>query len=296
VPPAVIALDFDPILRFGGLAFRLDTFVTALGILAALLVAAAVARRTPAPGEEEWLVPIPLRLDDLLFITLAALPGALIGGRVGYVLLHLDFYLANPSAVLDFGLGSLELGLAVVGGALTGGFAAHVLSGNAGRWFHMAAIPTLVAIGVGKVAMALGGSGQGTPSSADWATSYLGPGPWGSLAPEIAALPAQLFEAAAVGMIALIVLAFHGAGLFRRRDGTAWLVAVGGWALGRAAIASTWRDPVVIGPLRMEQVISLGIAVGCAGVGIWLARRRLARSGPPVAEPRWPDPETRPHF
>ncbi|HVL53087.1 MAG TPA: prolipoprotein diacylglyceryl transferase family protein, partial [Vitreimonas sp.] len=191
MPLAVIALDFDPVVRLGEWAIRMDTLVAALGVLLALVLAAAIARRMPAKGSEA--IAGILRPDDVLFIALAAMPGALIGGRLGYVLLHLEYYAANPTAFVDPAQGSLELALAVVGGALTGGYGARVLSGSAARWFDVAAVPTLAALAVGKLAMAAAGSGQGIPWQGSWATAYVGPGPWGSLAAGFPAHPAQLY-------------------------------------------------------------------------------------------------------
>ena len=53
-------------------------------------------------------------------------------------------------------------------------------------------------------------------------------------------------------------------GLFARRTGAAFLLGIALWAVARAAVASTWRDPAVVDPLgiplRMEQVICLAIA------------------------------------
>ncbi len=296
--PAVIVLDFDPIVRAAGFVVRVDTLVAAGGILIALIVGGLLARSTPVPDEPE-LFGRRLRLDDLLFVTLAAIPGALVGGRLGHVLVHGGYYATHPAAILDPSVGSLELTLAVVGAAVTGGLGAHVLSMSAGRWFHVAAIPTLLALGIGKVAMALGGRGQGIPWDGGWSTAYGGPGPWGSISPEVASHPAQLYEALALGVVALAVIGLDAAGAFRRRDGTAWLVAIGGWAAARFAIAATWRDPVAVGPLRVEQVIALLVVVGCVAAAV-LARRPVRRRRAAVAgtgpEPHWPDPETRPHF
>ena len=58
----------------------------------------------------------------------------------------------------------------------------------------MAAVPVLFAIGAGKLTMVLTGSGQGPPSVDGWSTAYLGPGPWGSLAPALPSVPSQALE------------------------------------------------------------------------------------------------------
>jgi phosphatidylglycerol---prolipoprotein diacylglyceryl transferase len=262
---AVIAFDFDPYLRLGDGVVRWETLGIAAAIFVALILAAIGART------------MELRTDDLLFVVLGVVPGAVIGGRLGYVLLHPAFFAAQPVATLDPSVGSLELGLAVVGGALTGGIVAALLDGAVGRWFHIAALPVLVVIGLGKLATVLGGRGQGVPSDAPWATAYAGPGPWGSLAPEVPSVPAQALEGlATLGVLVLVmgVLAVPG---LRRPDGRAFLEAVGLWALTRAIVASTWRDPVVAGPFRMEQVIDLVILAGCiAGIVVLVLRERPA--------------------
>ena len=321
-----LELAYSPIATIWGFAMRLDTIALAVVILACLVVAARIARRTPidpsrdpdAPGAEPD-EPNHLRADDLLYVAVAVLPGAVVGGRLGYALLHLDYYQANPLALFDITTGGLSLSVGVVGGFLTATIVASLLEAPAGRWMHAAVLPVLLAIAGGKVAMALGGSGQGAPWDGGWATAYLGPGPWGSLAPEIPSHAAQLYEAAAtvgvlLGMVCLLVL-----GAFARRTGAALLVGVALWAVARTLVAFTWRDPVVVGPLRAEQVISLAIALGAlailAGVtGVDLVRRRkgggvvagVAESGrsrggtgdaaPGDGEAAWPDPSSRPRI
>jgi prolipoprotein diacylglyceryltransferase len=286
VPTAVIALDFDPVLRLGGLTVRLETLGIALAILVALALTAFVARRQhddEAPPTDR------LRQDDLLFVALGVLPGALIGGRLGYGLLHLDYYLAHPGAIVDPSRGSLELGMAVAGGLLTGAYVAHLLGGVAGRWLHAATVPILVGLALGKLAMALGGDGQGLPSDAPWATAYLGSGPWGSLAPATAAHPAQVYEALASLLALGLVGVMLATRLLARRDGRAFLVAICLWALGRAVVATTWRDQAVAGPLRAGQLIALGLVVGC--LLLLVDRIARGRSGPSTvtSEPVWPD-------
>ena len=109
MPIAVIAFDFDPLLRLAeGLVVRWQTLALAAAIAATLLLAALIARRGT------------LRLDDMLFIAVGTVPGAVIAGRLGYLLLHFEYYAANPSAILDPGLGAMELAFGVVGGLLTG--------------------------------------------------------------------------------------------------------------------------------------------------------------------------------
>ncbi len=288
MPTAALSFDFDPLVRFGDRALRLETLALALIVFGVLLATAFLARRTPVdPGDE------PLRLDDLVFVALGVLPGAVLGGRLGYVLVHLDYYLAHPGAVTDPEQGALGLSLGVLGGLVTGLYVVRLLEAPVGRWAHVSALPLLALLGLGKVAMALGGSGQGQPSDEPWATAYVGPGPWGSLAPAVPSVPSQLLEAAGVGLVLLGLVAFLLLGAFARRDGRLLLVALGGWALVRVLVASTWRDPVVLGPFRTNQLVDLAIVGGCllAFLALGRASRRAGRQSQDEATVEWPEPE-----
>lgn len=266
MPTAVIAFDFDPLLRLADGVVRWETVAIAASLFVALAIAGVAARGAR------------LRADDLLFVVLGIVPGAVLGGRLGYVLLHPGFYLAEPGRILDPGTGSLELTLAVIGGTLTGSLVAVLLDGRPGPWLHIAALPTLVALALGKLATVLGGTGQGLPTSGEPATAYLGSGPWGSLGPEIPSIPSQALEAIAGTVVLAFVLAVSLGPWFRRRDGRLFLVAIGLWAIARAIVAATWRDPLVLGPLRAEQAIDLVVAAAAAAlVGfVALANRRRA--------------------
>jgi prolipoprotein diacylglyceryltransferase len=163
----------------------------------------------------------------------------------------------------------------VVGGSLTGGAVAALLDGSVGRWFHVATLPFLLATGIGKLAGVLGGDGQGQPTDGAWATAYVGPGPWASLGPDIPSHPSQVYEGLACLVVLAIMMVLLAVPAIRRPDGRACLVALSLWALGRAIVASTWRDPIVAGQFRAEQLIDLGIAVGSvAGIVLLILRER----------------------
>jgi prolipoprotein diacylglyceryltransferase len=289
VPIAVIVLDFDPLLELtDGLVIRWQTLALAAVIAAALLAAAQLAHR------------LDLRRDDLLYIVVGIVPGAFIGARVGYALLHLDAFAADPGALLDPGRGGLELAAGVVGGALTGAYVALLLETSIRAWAHVAAVPLLFALGAGKLTMVLGGSGQGLPSDAAWATAFMGPGPWGSLAPALPSHPAQAYEGIGTLLVLVVLLAAIWVGAFGRRDGRMLLIAIGGWALIRAVASLSWRDPAVVGPFNAGGILAIALAVGCLALLIATTIRGdgtvAAAVNEATAEPAWPDPATRPPF
>lgn len=287
MPIALIAFDFDPLLRLAdGLAMRWQTVALVAVISAGLVVAGLIARREG------------LRRDDLLFMAVAVVPGAVVGGRLGYVLLHLDYYRSHTVAILDPAQGSLELALAIVGGTLSGAYVAALIGAPIGHWLRTAALPLLFVLGAGKVAMVLGGFGQGQPADLPWATAYLGPGPWGSLAPELPSHPAQAYEGIAALALLLVLTLALAADAFKARDGRLFFVAIGAWAVIRAVVSITWRDPVLVGGLGVGGLIALAIALGCLIAALLVARRRSAPGESSGAQPEvtWADPGIRPRF
>src|SRR2546426_2522289 len=104
VPTAVIAFDFDPFLHVGDGVVRWET----LGIAAAIFVGLVIA----AIGTRS----LELRADDLIFVVLGIVPGAVIGGRLGDVALPPALFAANPGAILDPRVGRLQLSVRVIGG------------------------------------------------------------------------------------------------------------------------------------------------------------------------------------
>jgi phosphatidylglycerol:prolipoprotein diacylglycerol transferase len=290
VPIAVLTFDFDPNLQLvGDLTVRWGSIALVLVIIAALVAAGLLAR---AGG---------LRPDDVAFVAVGIVPGAVVGARLGYLIVHEQTFGSAPERLLDPSVGGLELGLAVVGGFLTGSYVASLLGPSVGRWLHLAALPVLFVLGAGKLTMVLTGTGQGLPSNADWATAYLGPGPWGSLVPALPSNPSQAYEGlATLAVLAILTVAVL-LGAFRGRDGRLFFVGIGLWAVVRAVVSTTWRDPVVAAGLNAGGLIAVAIAVGCAvALVILTVRRRGAATDAPPANQAdtvvWPDPETRPRF
>lgn len=288
MPIAVITLSFDPVVRLtDDLVVRWSTVALAAAFAVALVVAGIAARRAR------------LRADDLLSIAVGAVPGAILAGRLGYVAIHPEAFAAGPGTILDPAIGGLELGASVVGGILTATYVAILLAAPIGRWAHLAAVPLLLAIGGGKLAMLLGGGGQGLPTDAAWATAYMGAGPWGSLAPELPSHPAQAYEGIGTVVVAVVLVLALAAGAFRSRDGRLLLIALAGFGLIRAAVSVTWRDPIANPPFPAGGWLAVAIAIGSLGLALLatlVRRRQRGAQARAAQEPAWPEPESRPRF
>ncbi len=302
--PASISLDFTPATTLLGIDVRFETLALA-GVMFLVLVLAGLSGGRRGAGlfrdtrDEAQAEPPRLRRDDLILMAFGVVPGAVVGGRLGYVLVHLDYYQVHTAAILDINQGSLNLTLAVVLGTITGVAVGWLMNAPLGRWLAVSATPVMLGLGLGKLATVLGGAGQGTYSDAWWATSYKGPGPWESLNPSYSALPSAALEGGLV--LAALALMLVLPPLLRLRlrrwrsivrPGLAprhpWLLLTGGrrfltmlglWAAARFVAAFTWRDAHVLGSLGTEQLV-LAAVVALAALGpsllvmlAWLARQ-----------------------
>ena len=281
MPPAVITITLDPVLRLSDTSsVRYETIALALVLLVGLVLAAWIGSRTAAGDPEEPSAR--LRIDDLVFISVGAVPGAVIGGRLGYVLDHLAFYQATPSAILDPAQGELTLTLAVPLGMLTGALIARLLGAPVGRWMGAVALPLLFVLGAGKLVGVLGATGQGSVTDLFWATAYEGPGPWGSLAADIPSHPAQVYEGIAVALAVGVLFVLGGLERFRQSSGALLFLALGLWSIVRIVVGFTWRDDAAVGPFRVEQALALVVLiVATLGLLVWGRGASRASSGVP---------------
>lgn len=311
MPLALITFDFDPLLRLGTLTIRWQTIGVTLALFAALTVAALMApdvrsqrpffrRREPdlrplfpdAPKVEQTRPVRRLRLDDMLLILAGIVPGAVLGGRLFHALDFWPYYASQPLKLADPTVGSLSLLGAVLGGILTAAYVARMIEAPVRRWADAAAVPMLIALGLGKLAQLLGGSGQGLPFDGAWAVAFTGAGPWVSANAQVPSHPAQVYEGLwlLAGIPLLLLVAGRRFQPLRVNRLVAWADrsahvgalfagALGWFLLGRLVVGYFWRDEAIVGGLNVEQtlaLISLMVTALLYGV-IW--RRR-----PPVRE------------
>lgn len=287
MPIAIITFGFDPILHLGSeLAIRWQTFGLAMVVAAVLVWSGIVARR------------VDLRADDLLSIAIGAVPGAVVVGRLAWIALHPGDLTPNVWVWMDPSVGGFDLAAGVLGGIGSAAAVASLLGAPVGRWAQVLTVPLLVALGGAKLAMLLGGSGQGLPADVAWATAFTGDGPWGSPAAFVPSHPSQAYEGIGALGLALIVAVVQGMGTAGRPDGRMLLLGVGAWTAIRALVSITWRDPVVVGPLGADGSLAVAVAlasVAAAAAIVVVGRRPRARAAA-GDDLRWPDPASRPRF
>jgi len=186
---------------------------------------------------------------------------ALVGGRLGYVVVHASYFVQHPLEAVQVWQGGLSGGGALLGGLVGVALAAALAGGSAlvlgDRLARLAALLTAAAwLGCWQV-----GSAYGLPS--DGVLALPAPDEWGRMAPR---LPVQLVGAlAALGWMAVLDWK-HAAGRTPNgMRGAAWLLVTG---ILMSLLSLIRGDPAALwGGLRVDTWSGLGVAL--AGL-LWL--------------------------
>lgn len=276
----MIDLAFDPALRIGDLLIRWQTIGVTLAVLAGLGLAVLIDGAADGiPGRPA------LKLDDLIYIVIGVVPGAVVGGRIVHGIAFWETYAADPLRLFDVNVGTLSMTGALLGGTLTGIYTARLVEAPVRRWADAMVAPLLIALGLGKLAQLLGGSGQGAPFDGSWAVVFVGAGPWISPNPAVPAHPSQVYEGlwlllgipVVIGLVPALSRVRGGLGERIRSElgrGRLFAAMVMWFLAGRVLVGFTWRDDPLLGPLNAEQAIAIAILFS-VGLGLLVGGRSI---------------------
>lgn len=219
-----------------------------LGMILGSLIAMKEAKR------------VDLKEDDILDLAIFAIPLGLLGARLYYVLFNLDYYLENPSQILNFRGGGMAIHGALITGFLTGYIFCKI---RKLEFFKMA---DTVILGM-PLAQSIGRWGNFINQEAHGGPTDL---PWGIMVDGVKVHPTFLYESIwDLGIFIFLVM-------FRKNkkyDGQVLFYYIGLYSLGRFFIEGLRTDSLMIGPLRMAQVISL-VFILCAILGhLYLSKK-----------------------
>lgn len=191
--------------------------------------------------------------DKILNAVMIAIPVGVICARVYYVVFSWDYYGSNPSEILDIRGG----GLAIHGGLIGGIISAYIYSRAKKLNFLKLADTLLIGVpiaqAIGRWGNFINGEAHGGPTNLPWAITVDG----------TRVHPTFLYESL-WNIIVFIIL------FLRRKksefDGEITFLYISLYSIGRFFIEGLRTDSLMLGPLRMAQVISLVfILVGVVG-------------------------------
>ncbi len=214
--------------------------------------------------------------ESLLKASELALLGGLVGARLYYVLFNLDYYSQFPAKIVAVWEGGLAIHGGVIGGILVGGIYAWRRGLPVARYLDIAAPSLALGQCIGRWGNYFNEEAFGTPTSLPWKL-FISP----SHRPLIYAQdeffhPTFLYESL-WDFGVFLVLFFVLRGRLARAPGALFFAYVGLYSVGRFITEGIRTDPLMLGPIRIAQLVSvLGVLVAAVLVPLLLRRARPA--------------------
>lgn len=212
--------------------------------------------------------------DDLLKAAEIALIGGLAGARLYYVLFNLDYYQTQPwwrmFAVWEGGL-AIHGGL--IGGLLAGG--AYVWAKGLPLVTYLDIVAPSLALGqaIGRWGNFFNEEAFGGPTNLPWKLYISEPRRPPALVDQQYFHPTFLYESL-WNLGTFLILYFVLRRRFERAPGALFLAYLGLYSLGRFWVEGLRTDSLMLGSLRVAQLVSVAaVAVAAVGIPILLRRR-----------------------
>lgn len=216
----------------------------------------------------------PELLSDLsIWLVIAAIPAA----RIYYVLFQWPEYASKPEKIIAIWEGGIAIHGAIIGGILAALIFAKLKQISFWQLADLVAPSLILGQAIGRWGNFFNSEAFGGPTNLPWKL-YIPPE---RRPPELVNFeyfhPTFLYESLWDLMVftLLITLFFRSlSGKLRLRVGTLFMVYLATYSLGRLWIEGLRTDSLMLGPLRIAQVVSLtGITLGLAGLA-WLYIRK----------------------
>ncbi len=212
--------------------------------------------------------------DSLLKAAELALLGGLVGARFYYVLFNLDYYAAFPAKILAVWEGGLAIHGGVLGGVLVGGGYAWWKRLPLSVYLDIASPSLAIGQAIGRWGNYFNEEAFGTPTTLPWRL-YISPNhrPLEYGQAEFFH-PTFLYESVwDAAVFALLVWVFRER--LARAPGALFLTYLGLYSVGRFVTEALRTDALMLGPIRIAQLVSLlGLGAALIGVPVLLRRSR----------------------
>lgn len=266
------------VVEIGPLAIRWYGLLIASAVLIGVFLSQELAKRRNVNPEA---------LGDLaIWLVVAAIPCA----RLYYVLFEWDNYANNPGQIFAIWRGGIAIHGAIIGGIIATLIFARLQKIPFWQLADLVAPSLILGQAIGRWGNFFNSEAFGAPTDVPWGLFI----PIERRPPDLVSFeyfhPTFLYESLwNLGVFAILLTLFLRGlkGKPQLKLGTIFLLYLVGYSAGRFWIEGLRTDSLMLGPLRIAQIVSLGaIAVGVAGL-VWLYL--LRRSLPDVVSQRETD-------
>lgn len=188
--------------------------------------------------------------DDILNLAIIAIPCGLLGARLYYVIFNWSWYSQHMSEILNFRGGGMAIHGALIGGILAGFIYTKIKKINFFKMADTVMIGIPLGQAIGRWGNYINGEAHGGPTSL----------PWGIMVDGVKVHPTFLYES--IWDLGIFIFLW----LFRKHkkyEGQLAIYYLILYSLGRFFIEGLRTDSLMIGPLRMAQVISITTIIVC---------------------------------
>jgi phosphatidylglycerol---prolipoprotein diacylglyceryl transferase len=213
--------------------------------------------------------------DLSIWLVLAAIPCA----RLYYVLFKWDYYGQHPQEIVAIWQGGIAIHGAILGGTLAAWIFAKIKQVNFWELADVVAPSLVLGQAIGRWGNFFNSEAFGAPLVGDW--------PWKLYIPSSRRPPEYLdqeyfhptflYESLwNLGVFGVLMLLFQRSLRSRKplKNGSLFMIYLIAYSLGRLWIEGLRTDSLMLGSLKMAQVISLvGMGMGSIGL-VWLYRQR----------------------
>lgn len=188
--------------------------------------------------------------DDILNLAIIAIPCGLLGARLYYVIFNWSWYSQHMSEILNFRGGGMAIHGALIGGILAGFIYTKIKKINFFKMADTVMIGIPLGQAIGRWGNYINGEAHGGPTSL----------PWGIVVDGVKVHPTFLYESIWDLGIFIFLWFFRKHKKYEGQLAIYYLIL---YSLGRFFIEGLRTDSLMIGPLRMAQVISITTIIVC---------------------------------
>ena len=198
--------------------------------------------------------------DDVLNLAICAIPSGVIGARLYYVIFNWSYYSQYPSQILNFRGGGMAIHGALIGGILAGFIYTKVKNINFFKMADIALIGMPLAQAIGRWGNYINREAHGGPTNL----------PWGIMVDGVKVHPTFLYESIWNFGIFIFLWTFRKKKKYEGQVAAYYIIL---YSLGRFFIEGLRTDSLMLGNLRMAQVISLVGVIGGIIAHIYLSKK-----------------------
>lgn len=244
----------DPVaFEIFGMPVRWYGIIISFGLLMATLVAMREAKR------------VGIKEEDLLDLLLFAVPAAIIGARIHYVLFTWDEYKGDFMRMINIREGGLAIHGALIAAIIVGIIFCKVKKINFWKIADLAGPSIILGQAIGRWGNYVNREAHGGPTDL----------PWGILVDGQKVHPTFLYESLWNFLVFLFLL------WYRRRkkvQGEVFLLYLALYSLGRFFIEGMRTDSLMFGPIRVAQLISVITIIVCSIIIVVLRKRHMSNN------------------